>query len=617
MPYSHCFHINKITSLVLLKWKSLYICFMKIGIYTRVSTEEQKKTGISLRDQEQRGIEFCIKNGYEYEVFSDGGYSGELDIEFRPALNRLVDKLLISPKEVDGVFVVDIDRLTRDAKVGFFLKQIFIENQVKLFNADGFEINLHDENEDLMMGIKFLLSSFELKKLRIRIKRALLRNVKDGKVMGGPLKPYGYQKGPENKLIIFDEESEVVKRIFQLCIEGLSTRKIADKLNEEGIPTKRSKSEKGYLTFNGKKHTSFFWRDATIYSMLKNTIYKGERRFKGGIYPSPVIVEESKFELVQRILTQRNNFKDTTNKHFYLLKGLIVCTICGMRFYGRKRVDLSDNQYICCSQRLRNFCGNRGMNIDKMNKIIWDLVINLPNNMKMIMLENKNENHVRLEKSVIKLKQKLKVKLIEVDNILDLFRDNDRGREIVKTRLEKLEKEINVLNYEIKIRERELSMANTHEDFLNTLKVQLNEFTKKEPDDLTKQKIIRTYIKVIYLKWVPNYKNHLMVVQFELDRFTDLNLQGLVEVKYKVNGWRYDNELVKYGFRAFLPEFSVKKDGDKNLITINEGKVGYGLRIEDDLFEMTRTKSVNDIINTLRNEKDPYNNKRYIKEKGE
>jgi DNA invertase Pin-like site-specific DNA recombinase len=590
---------------------------MKIGIYTRVSTEEQKKTGISLRDQEQRGIEFCVRNGYEYEIFSDGGFSGELDIENRPELNRLVDKLLTKPKEIDGVFVVDIDRLTRDAKLGFLLKQIFIENEIKLFNVDGFEINLHDENEDLMMGIKFLLSSFELKKLRIRIKRALERNVKDGKVMGGPFKPFGYQKGPENKLIIFEEESEIVKRIFQLCIEGNSCRKIADILNEEGVPTKRSKSEKGYLTFNGKKHTKFFWRDAVIHSMLKNPLYKGERRYKGNIYPSPVIINEDKFELVQRILTQRNNFKDTTNKHFYLLKGLIVCPVCGMRFYGRKRVDLSDNQYICCSQRLKNFCGNRGMNIDKMNKVIWDLVINLPNNMKMIMLENKDEYHIKLEKNIQVYKKKLKIKLEEVENILDLFRDNDKGRELVKKRLEKLEKIINGYNYEIKIIERELKMVNTHEDFLNTLKIQLSKFSKNEPDDLTKQKIIRTYIKVIYLKWVPKYKNHLMVVQFELDRFTDLNLQGLVEVKYKVNGWRYDNELVKYGFRAVLPDFDVRIVDGKSITTIREGKIGYGIRIEDDLFEMTRTKSVNEIINTLREEKDPYNDKRYIKNKGE
>ena len=601
----------------MLMWKILYIWFMKIGIYTRVSTEEQKKTGISLRDQEQRGIEFCIRNGYEYEVFSDGGYSGELSIEQRPELNRLVEKLLSKPKEIDGIFVVDIDRLTRDAKVGFLLKQIFIEYDIKLFNVDGFEINLRDENEDLMMGIKFLLSSFELKKLRVRIKRSLERNVKDGKVMGGPFKPFGYQKGPENKLMIFEEESEVVKKIFQLCIEGLSTRKIADRLNEEGIPTKRSKSEKGYLTFNGKKHTQFFWRDAVIHSMLKNPLYKGERRYKGNIYPSPVIIDEDRFELVQRTLSQRNNFKNTTNKHFYLLKGLIVCPICGMRFYGRKRVDLSDNQYICCSQRLKNFCGNRGINIDKMNKIIWDLVINLPNNMKMIMLENKDEYHIKLEKNLKEYKQKLKVNTEEVENILDLFRVNVGGKGVVKNRLVKLEKIINGIHSEIKRIERELKMVNTHEDFLNTLKVQLNEFSKKEPDDEIKQKIIRTYIKVIYLKWVPKYKNHLMVVQFELDRFTDLNLQGLVEVKYKQNGWRYDNELVKYGFRAVLPDFDVKIVDGKSLTTIREGKVGYGVRIEDDLFEMTRIKSVNEIINTLRQEKDPYNNKRYVKNRGE
>jgi DNA invertase Pin-like site-specific DNA recombinase len=590
---------------------------MKIGIYTRVSTEEQKKTGISLRDQELRGIEFCIRYGYEYEVFSDGGYSGELDIEHRPELNRLVEKLLTKPKEIDGIFVVDIDRLTRDAQLGFFLKQVFIENEIKLFNVDGFEINLRDENEDLMMGIKFLLSSFELKKLKVRIKRALERNVKDGKVMGGPIKPFGYQKGPDNKLIILEEESEIVKRVFQLCIEGLSTRKISNKLNEEGVPTKRSKTEKGYLTYNGKRKTEFFWRDSVIHNMLKNPIYKGQRRYKGNLYPSPIIIEEDKFELVQRTLTQRNNFKDTTNKHFYLLKGLIVCPVCGMRFYGRKRVDLTDNQYICCSQRLKNFCGNRGINIDKMNKIIWDLVINLPNNMKMIMLENKDEYHVKLEKNLKKHQQKVKVKLDEVDNILDLFRENDKGREIVKKRLEKLEKEINGINYEIKRIERELQMVNTHEDFLNTLKVQLNEFAKKEPDDLTKQKIIRTYVKVIYLKWVKKYNNHLMVVQFELDRFTDLNLQGLVEVKYKVSGWRYDNELVKYGFRAILPDFDVRIVDGKSLTTIKEGKVGYGIRIEDDLFEMTRTKSVDEIINTLREEKDPYNDKRYTKNKEE
>ncbi len=588
---------------------------MKIGIYARVSTDEQMKKGISLIDQEKRGIEFCIRNGHEYEVFSDGGYSGELDIEDRPELNKLVEKLLSKPKEIDGIFVVDIDRLTRDAKLGFVLKQLFIDNKIKLFNVDGNEINLLDESEDLMLGIKFLLSNYEIKKLKVRIKRALERNVIDGKVLGGPFIAYGYEKGDGNKLIVNDEEAIVVRKIYQLSIEGLSTRKIADKLNEEGIQTKRSKSKKGYLTLYGSKQVQFYWRDATIHRILTNSLYAGKRNFKGNVYPCPAIVEPEIFELVKRILSQRNNFKDTTNKHFYMLKGLIVCPNCGMKFYGRKREDLSDNQYICCSQRLKNFCGNRGINIDKMNNIIWDLVINLPNNMKRLIIENKTTYLKKLYKEQKKYEVKFKLKRDETEKLLTLFLKNTKGMEIVKPRITLIEKESEKIIYELKRIEREISMVNSHEELLNTLESQLKVFTSIEPDNLTKQKIIRTYIKAIYIKWLPQYKNHLMVVQFELDRFTDLNLQGLVEVKYKVNGWRHDNELVKYGFRAILPDFDVQLvDGKIRQININEGKIGYGIRIEDDLFNLTRNKSVNEIISTLRENKDPYNDNRYKKQ---
>jgi site-specific DNA recombinase len=587
---------------------------MRIGIYARVSTEEQKNKGISLRDQEQRGIEFCGKNGFNYEIFSDGGYSGELDIEERPELNRLVEKILANPKEIDGVFVVDLDRLTRDAEVGFFLKHLLIENDVKLFNIEGYEINLKDENEELMMGIKFLLSSFELKKLRARIKRALERNAKDGKVSGGPIKPYGYEKGENNKLIINQEESLIIKRIYNLSIDGLSTRKIAELLNLEGIKTKRSKSEKGYLTLNGVKKNDFFWRDATIHRILKNTLYKGKRKYKGKFYECPMIIDEDKFELVQRILETRKNFKDTTNKYFYMLKGLITCPVCGLNFYGRKREDLSDNQYICCSQRLSNFCGNRGINIDKLNKIIWDLVIQLPQNMKKIIIKSEGAYERNLKEKQNKYQDKLKTKQNEVQKILTLFIENDAGREVVKSKLTELENEIKTFERELKLIERELKMIDEHEDFLNDLSIQLKKYAKKEPDDLTKQKIIRTYIKRIFLKWSSTINNHLIVVQFEIDRFTDLNLQGLAEVKYKTSGWRYDNEYIKYGFRAVMPDFDIKVlDGGKTTQTITGEKVGFGIRVEDDIFNITRSKSVNSLINKIREAYDPYNDNKYRK----
>jgi site-specific DNA recombinase len=113
---------------------------MKIGIYCRVSTEEQKLKGVSLDDQRKRGIEFCMNNGHEYEIFDDGGYSGELSIQDRPALNSLFEKIYL--EEIEGIYIVDFDRFSRDEKDGFVIKKTLIDNNV-FFNdiLEPFKLN--------------------------------------------------------------------------------------------------------------------------------------------------------------------------------------------------------------------------------------------------------------------------------------------------------------------------------------------------------------------------------------------------------------------------------------------------------------------------------------------
>ena len=104
----------------------------KIAIYCRVSTEEQKKTGISLHDQHQRGIEFCQKHNYSYEIFEDGGISGEDPIEKRPALNELIERILskfmvLDNEEINefyGIYVIALDRLSRTLRLVDLLKKL-------------------------------------------------------------------------------------------------------------------------------------------------------------------------------------------------------------------------------------------------------------------------------------------------------------------------------------------------------------------------------------------------------------------------------------------------------------------------------------------------------------
>src|SRR5690625_930415 len=82
----------------------------KVGIYIRVSTEEQN-LGYSLDAQESMIKEFAKKKGYEvYDIYSDGGYSGKnFD---RPEIQRLFND--VDNDKIDFILVWKVDRLSRN-----------------------------------------------------------------------------------------------------------------------------------------------------------------------------------------------------------------------------------------------------------------------------------------------------------------------------------------------------------------------------------------------------------------------------------------------------------------------------------------------------------------------
>jgi DNA invertase Pin-like site-specific DNA recombinase len=559
---------------------------MKIGVYCRVSTDEQNKNGVSLFDQEERGKEFCIKRGYEFEIFSDGGLSGELKVEERPALNILMDKILAKPKEIDGVYVVDFDRLTRDTETGFLLKKTFQEENIKLYDSNG-EVNLEDESQSLLLGIKILLSSFELKKLKVRIKRSLERNVIEGKVGGGKLINYGYRKG-ENKFLEIDEsEALVVKYIYSLCIQGLGTKKIAEKLNEEGIPTKRMIIG-GFpmkMKRKGVELKDFHWKDAVIYRILTNPIYKGNRLYKGNLYPCPSIISEEEFELVKLTLVNRKNFKDTTNKYFYLLKGLIYCPNCNNRFYGRKREDLSDNQYICSSQRNSNFCGNRGINIDKLDELIWKTITNLPKDVKNLLVDNNDEYVIKLKNSIETITKQQHLLLNKKTKLIQLFTEDELGHDFIKPELEKIREKHVELTEKLRLKNIELSMLDNKSELINLLTKQINSLKKGKVDEETKQKIIRIYVKRILVKWDNVNEKHFVSIDLSLSEKTNIQIEKIFNINYKKTGCVYSVNKVEYRFRKLSPKITLTKENGLNVIKYDDNETAFGLRLNDKFYK--------------------------------
>lgn len=508
---------------------------MKIGIYCRVSTEEQKSKGLSILDQEKRGIDFCEKNGYSYEVFNDAGLSGQLPPDERPQLKRMLEQIFL--REIDGVFIVDFDRISRDEKFGFALKRLLIDNEIKLFDSNGI-INLNDETQNLLVGIKILLSSFEVEKLRVRIKRNLERSISEGNVGGGPLQPYGYTKGDNKKLIVDEAESEVVKLIFQLAIEGKGTKVIANYLNEQNIPTKRN-TAKQYMMVKGKRKDDFIWRDAVIYRILTNTIYIGKRIWREKIYDAPSILETDKFELVQTQLKTRNQFKDTTNKYFYLLKGLIICYECRNRFYGKKRADLSDNYYSCSSHRYKDeWCGTKGINIDYLDNLVLSNVDKIEDDVKNFFkwyIEDDVNKNVQQE--LIDVKKLEKSISNKIENLLDLKLDGVLKKEVFNNRMARLNSE---LDETIKRKDRiskELNVLEKKEDVLRIVSEHISNL--KATTDLTqKREFLRSIIQSVVVRWHKENEKHSIIITYKIDKLTQYLIGKTIDLTYSKAGYR-------------------------------------------------------------------------------
>nr|HEH8430084.1 recombinase family protein [Staphylococcus aureus] len=98
---------------------------MKVAIYTRVSTLEQKEKGHSIEEQERKLRAYSDINDWTIQgVYVDAGYSGAKTD--RPELNRLKENL----SKIDLVLVYKLDRLTRNVKDLLDLLEIFERENV-------------------------------------------------------------------------------------------------------------------------------------------------------------------------------------------------------------------------------------------------------------------------------------------------------------------------------------------------------------------------------------------------------------------------------------------------------------------------------------------------------
>lgn len=272
----------------------------------------ERKGEKPLAEQNRAFLEFCGRNGYEAAAvfldasppLDDGGFRQMVDF-LRNQRQR--GFLLVAVPDLGGLG----DDLTESARRYFQLSSL----GVGVVAMDGGD----DLGDELL---KRWAAARKDGRLGERVRAAMQKKAVKGEALGRP--PYGYRIGPRGRLQAVPEEGSVVRYIFRLYLkDGLGIRRIARRLNEEGIRTRR-----GWL-----------WSMVTVRDLLRNRAYLGTYSRFGVRVPAshPPLISPEDFRRVQERLDQRRPKTSGRQTARFLLSGLAYCGYCGNKMIGVSR----------------------------------------------------------------------------------------------------------------------------------------------------------------------------------------------------------------------------------------------------------------------------------------
>jgi len=343
------------------------------ALYLRISREDSSRDESYSIVNQNKLLTYMAKqmNLTNIKTYVDDGVSGsKLDREQFMVMCKDIEKGLVGV-----VMVKDLSRLSRDkSQANDLVEQFFPLHDVRFISvSDGTD---SDEGEDEFLGFRTLMNESYARD--ISKKRKLTNVVKNNAKEPLSLPPYGYMKDPDGKgWVIEPEAAEVVRRIFQMSLDGKGVEQIASTLSKERIlsPIYYWKSKgfnRGGVKTDREPHR---WHVSTITGILAKQEYCGDiinhktyaKTFKlKKRFDNPdksihrdvheAIIDRAVWEQIdekRRNKQRKRKGRDGTKNMF---SGFLVCADCGKNLWFNINSGNADIRFFGCS----NYKGNRG-----------------------------------------------------------------------------------------------------------------------------------------------------------------------------------------------------------------------------------------------------------------
>ena len=365
----------------------------RIAGYCRISVDvEADRDNTSIENQKDIISDYVQRNFPDSELtfFVDRDRSG-YTFEQREDYQRMRPYLMTG--QYDILIIKDLSRFSRRNSRGLVELEDLRDAGVRIVAiGDSIDYPTHDDWTNIRL--RFLLNEMPVTDSSQKVKSVISRRQQDGRWICAV--PYGYVM-KSYKMMTYEIDpvaAEVVRKIYQLYIDGWGYKRIANYLTENNIPTPRraEAARKEALGEPVVRQGKNAWSIITIQNMLSNDFYIGTLRQgkyrRKGINGKDERIDESKqlvfenhhepiidyptFAYVQEQMKRRmRNSYNGIRKYETPYTGLLYCGDCGSPMFSMSRKDL-DPAYTCGTyhQRGRKGCTSHHTRVDFLDSIL-------------------------------------------------------------------------------------------------------------------------------------------------------------------------------------------------------------------------------------------------------
>ena len=322
-----------------------------VALYERLShDDEQQGESNSISNQKRILEDYVLSHGMTvFRHFTDDGISGtRFD---RPGFQAMIEE--VRNGNIEACIIKDMSRFGRDyLQVGTYMEELR-KNDTRL-------IALNDnvdtqKGDDEFTPFRNIMNEWYARDTSKKVRSAFQAKNLAGKHTSSAV-PYGYLKSENNKdqWVIDPVAAPIVKRIFQMTMEGKGPYQISQILSDEHIEIPAYYHQKlgiGLWQTREIKYP-YQWGSSTIVHMLENPSYLGHtcnfktrKHFKDkkSHYVDQdqwtiientheAIIDQETFDNVQRLRKNIRRYPDGWGEA-HPLGGLLYCADCGGKMY--------------------------------------------------------------------------------------------------------------------------------------------------------------------------------------------------------------------------------------------------------------------------------------------